>query len=61
MCSQCSASEEVLVVYVNVRQKTLAQGIAETIDNMDKKGDGSTWQKIAETFSEVVNAAAVVS
>ena len=57
MCSQFSASEEVLVVYVNARQQTVAQGIAEAIDNMDKKGDGSTWEKIAESFSGVVNAA----
>jgi hypothetical protein len=57
MCSQFSASEEVLVVYINARQQTLAQGIAKAIENMGKKGDGSTWEKIAESFSGVVNAA----
>jgi hypothetical protein len=62
-CAQLSLTEDVLVVYINGRQKTLSHGIAEAMDNFRDnapKGNEHIWQKMFESFSGVLNAAAAL-
>ena len=62
-CSQLSNTEGVLVVYINGRQKTLSHRIAEAMDKIRDdapKDKTRLLQKMSESFSGVLNAAAAL-
>jgi hypothetical protein len=62
-CAQLSLTEDVLVVYINGRQKTLSHGIAEAMDKVRDnapKDYEHIGQKMFESFSGVLNAAAAL-